>query len=230
MNRLELVDKLRQKCGGPSTITTTLGQTGEAKDFVDWIDEVWNNLQAQEQNWQWMRKDFSFQTASGVIAYLPATMSTPVTDLGRWREEDELFWKAYKTATGRSDECFLVPWDYDSWKGSYDFGTQSTILAKPTVYAVRPEDNAIVLGSTPDAIYTVAGRYQRAPTAMAADADTPGMPARFHMLIVYLAMKAYASFESAPEVYQEGQTESNKMLAALRIDQLDEPYLGPPLA
>jgi hypothetical protein len=87
-----------------------------------------------------------------------------------------------------------------------------------------------VFGATPNGVYTVTGQYQSVPLALAADSDVPGLPARFHMLLVYKAMMLYASHEAAPEVYTEGKTEGDKMMAALRLDQLDVISFGPPLA
>ena len=47
--------------------------------------------------------------------------------------------------------------------------------------------------------YTITGDYFRSPTEMVADGDLPtGLPAQFHMAIVYLAMTYYAGYEAAP--------------------------------
>lgn len=226
MNRLQLVQKLRQRTGGAgSGPTSTVGQSGEALDYVDWIDEAWLQLQAEEQDWHWMRKDASFQTVSGQIAYAATTIAP---DWARWHVSDS--WRLFTTAIGRRDEGFLTPWEFQTWRDSFDFGLQSTLLGRPTVFAVRPGDHAIVLGMTPNAAYTVTGQYQAAPIAMTADSDVPGLPTRFHMLIVYKAMMLYGSHEAAPEVYAAGKGEGDKMMAALRLDQLDTIAYGPPLA
>lgn len=231
MTFLELVKKLRQKTGGAGTgPTTVVAQTGESKDYVDWINEAWLLIQAEEANWQWMRKDVSFQTAAAKNFYLPtATVGeTGLTDFGRWNDCDS--WRCYRTSTGRSDESYLVPWDYQTWRDTYDFGLQSTLQSKPTVFAIRDKDDAVLLGATPDAIYTVTGQYQGAPVQMAADADIPGLPSRFHLAIVYRAMVLYGRFEAAPEVEADGAREYDKLRAALRIDQLESLSLGAPLA
>jgi hypothetical protein len=231
MNRLQLVAKLHQKAGAAGADpTTTVGHTGEMKDLVDQVEEAWHLIQAEEPFWKWMRKDFSFTTTGGKIAYLPnaGAPETGITDWAMWLTHDS--WRAYKTSVGRNDESFLVGWDYQIFRDTFDFGTQSQIQQKPSVFSIRDRDGAILLGNTPDTVYTITGQYQQAPVAMAADADTPGMPVRFHMAIVYRAMMIYGSFESASEVYAEGETEYNKLMAALRLDQLDEIHLGDPLA
>lgn len=231
MNFLQLAQKLRQKVGGTGTgPATVVAQTGEYLDFVDWTNEAWLAIQTLEANWKWMRKDFSFQTTAGKSFYLPNATAgeTGITDLAKYHDDDT--WRAYKTATGRADESFLVPWHYQTYRDSFDFGLQSTILSKPTVWSVRDRDRAVLLGHTPDDVYTITGQYQKVPTEMAADADEPDMPARFHMLVVYRAMMLYGKYEGAPEVFADGEEEFNKLYAALRIDQLEPVTLGEPLA
>lgn len=231
MNFLQLVAKTHQKIGaaGPAPTTVT-GQTGEMKDIIDWVQEAWHLIQAEEPFWKWMRQDFAFQTTAGQSAYLPNVVApqTGVMDWAMWLTHDS--WRAYKTAAGRADESFLVCWDYQIYRDTFDFGLQSQISQKPTVFSIRDRDSAILLGNTPDDVYTITGQYQQAPIELEDDEATPGMPVRFHMAIVYRAMMLYASFESAPEVYADGETEYNKLMAALRLDQLDEINFGAPLA
>lgn len=231
MNFLQLAQKLRQKCGGSGTgPATVVGQTGESKDFVDWINEAWLLIQAHESNWKWMRKPFSFTTTAGKNFYLPSATvgETGITDLAKYHDLDS--WRCYLTATGRTDEGFLVPWHYQLWRDAYDFGANATLQDRPSVFAIRDNDRAIMLGPIPNDVYTITGEYQSVPTELADDTDVPGLPDRFHMAIVYRAMMLYAKQEAAQEVYADGEEEFNKMLAALRIDQLESPALGEPLA
>lgn len=230
MNRLQIVQRLREKIGGAGTgPTSTLAQVGESLRQVNWCDEAWLEIQTLSEQWAWMRKGASFPTTAGKAAYLPtATVGeTLVADFGRWHDDT---FRIYRTSVGRSDEQFLVPWDYADWRNTYDFGAQSTILQRPMVLAERPADSAILLGNTPDDIYTITGEYQAAPSALAADADLPGLPAKFHMLIVYKAMMFAGSYDAAPEVYAEGSQAYERMLAMLEADQLEQISFGEPLA
>jgi hypothetical protein len=231
MNFLEIVQKLHQKCGGAGTApSTVVAQTGESKDFVDWASEAIGLIETLEANWMWMRKAFSFQTTAGKAFYLPNATAgeTGLTDLAKYHDMDS--WRIYLTATGRSDEGWLVSWDYQSWRDHYDFGIQATQQERPQVYAIRDNDRAVMLGGLPNDIYTVTGEYQRVPQTFTLDADTPGMPTRFHMMAVYRGMMLYGKYENAPEVYADGEEEFNKLLAALKIDQLQPAALGEPLA
>lgn len=229
MNFLQLVQKLRQRTGGASSPSSVVGQTGEALDYVDWTSEAWDNIQTEEPDWMWMRKDATFNTTSGTSAYLPPAMSpTPYANVAKWRVFDSA--RCYTTALGRIDEGYLGIWSYQDWRDGFDFGLQSTVLSRPSILAVRDADNAILVGPTPNAAYSISLQYQCVPTTMTANADVPGLPLRFHMLIVYKAMMLYAAHEAAPEVYSEGEREYNKMMAALRLDQLETIHFGAPLA
>ena len=231
MTFLQLVQRLREKSGsvgtGPTAVTA---QTGESLRLVNWVNEAWTEIQARSPHWKWMRKDFSFQTAASKIFYLPTITAGEVgiADFGRWHDQDTF--RMYRTSLGRADEQYLVPWDYQTFRDSYDFGIQSTILNRPSVWAERDKDQAILLGPTPDAIYTVTGQYQASPSVLAADADLPGLPAEFHMLIVYKALMLYAEYEAAAEVFSANQKAYDRMYSMLEDDQLEGISFGAPLA
>ncbi len=143
--------------------------------------------------------------------------------------QDEV-WRRYILGNPGS-ENYLGVMDYDSFKSYWEFASRRTEKSEPISVAVRPYDNSILLGALPNAIgYTIVGEYYAAPTELAADADVPAMPSRFHMLIVYHAMMKYGANESAPEIYTRGENEYKRLLSALETDQLDGVLGACPLA
>jgi len=86
MTFLDLVDRLRLEAGasgsGPSTV---LNQNGEYERLVLWINTAWNDIQADEQDWQWMRKTVTFTTQNGVPTYSPSLIG--LTDFGMWARD-----------------------------------------------------------------------------------------------------------------------------------------------
>lgn len=74
MNRLQLVQRLALECG-ETPPTTTENQTGDALRLVTWIDQGWENLQTEHDDWDWMRSSnilgqgCSFQTTAGGFTY-----------------------------------------------------------------------------------------------------------------------------------------------------------------
>ena len=86
MNKLQLVNRMRQESGiSASDLTTTVGQSGEAKRCVDWCDTAWIDLQGLRQDWLWMRATTAFQTVAGQSTYTPAQAN--ITDFGFWTHD-----------------------------------------------------------------------------------------------------------------------------------------------
>lgn len=221
---LQLCQLTREKCGisgsGPSSVT---GQSGELLRIVNWVQEAWLDLQRKRKMWWWMRADFAFVTTAGQQDYIPSVAG--INDLSAWHM-DTL--RAYRTADGVGDEQFLVEWEYQTLRNTYQYGDQ--VNGRPVVAAVRPRDRALLLGSIPDAAYTVRGEYQRAARPFNSGLDVPSIPEEYHMIIVYGAMMKYAFYENAPEVLADGRMNYNMLLDQLMENQTDDITLGEPLA
>lgn len=221
---LELCQLTREKCGisgnGPAAVT---GQTGEMGRIVNWVQEAWLDVQRMRTNWWWMRADFSFATVASQQAYTPTDAS--LTDLSQWHMSTL---RAYRTSDGVNDEQFLTEWSYPVFRDTYQYGLQAP--GRPVVVSIRPRDRALLLGSTPDGIYTVVGEYQRAARPFVLSTDVPGIPEEFHMIIVYGAMRKYAFFENAPEVAADANMHYNLLRDQLMENQTDDIVLGEPLA
>lgn len=216
MNFLQITQSLRNKCAGmggtPGTPVTVVSQTGDMGNLVDWAREAWVDIQSARPDWKFMRAEFT-GTVSAAGNTLTAA-SAGVTDLGNW---DAATLRCYKTARGASTEQFLVEWDYAVLRDTYLFGSQ--VASTPNVFAIRDRDMALVLGPATDAALTVSGEYVRAPQSMALDADVPtGLPAHFHMLIVFWAMTKFAGNQAAPEVLVDAQNQQEKLWHRLVLD------------
>lgn len=233
MNFLQLCQRVTQKCGisGASTLpSTTVAQVGELKRIVDWVNEAWVDIQNLQQGWDWMRSEFSFNTVANQQPYLPAVATdtvtaAPIAAFSNWRLESV---RSYETALGVTNEQFMVYWPYDRFRNFYMYQQQPP--GRPLIFTVRPRDKALLLGNTPDGIYTVRGEYQKDATEMAADIDVPSIPTEYHMLIVYGAMMKYAMFESAPEVYAGAEKDYKTMMFKLTVNQTGPLEFGLPLA
>jgi hypothetical protein len=109
---------------------------------------------------------------------------------------------------------------YDSFIDLYRIATNRTTEGYPNIITVSPSNSLMVALIPPDSTYTIVGSYYKDHTTLTLDADTPEMPSRFHMAIVYLAMQYYAMWESAPEVLARGKSQYSKMIVRLENDQL----------
>lgn len=213
MTFLELCQTLRREAGvsgtGPTAVT---GQTGEYLRLVNWIIQAWKEIQLLRSDWRFMWARGSFNTSAGNADYTQGAIgiSADRFDLG-----------SFVLTDGAGVKRRLIHLPYQTWKLWYDTATLTNNV--PTHVTDMP-DESIRLTVPPDAIYPVSFDYYRQPQALAANDDTPLMPARFHLLIVYKAMMYYAGYESAPEVLQDAMLRWNPLFDALETTQL--PQIG----
>ena len=228
---LELCSLAREKCGiagtGPADVTT---QTGELARLVGYVRDAYVDIQNLHPDWLWMRSSTSFTTTASTGTYTTGsgagTVNVAAASLGSWYRDT---FRCYLTATGTNDEQFLEYIPYDAWRNTFNFGAMRSATGRPTVFSISPA-RGICLGQIPAAGYTVTGDYQAAPTVLAADGDTPGLPAQYHMLIVWKAAMYYGVHEAAPEVYDEGLINYKRILSQLEIDQRPDVHFAGALA
>lgn len=234
MTYLSICQSTRQECRingtGP---TTVVSQLGLLKDLVDWVSKSYTELQLK-RDWRWMRSTFTVNTVSGTDTYAygdctDSRLSAVISRFGRWHliEDEAPNVTLYLTSAGVGGENYLTPIDWAAFRDRYKRGSQSN--SQPIHIAIDPQ-NRLVLGPAPDAVYTINGEYQMSPQTLALDADVPEMPARFHDLIMYMAMEKYGASKGALEVFQRGGYEGKLLLRALERDQLPMVTLAGPAA
>ena len=167
-----------------------------------------------------MRTPFSFNTVASQQSYSPTDTSLP-----RFNRLQKDSCRIYRTSDGAAGELFLEHMGYPEFRDYYLFGAKRAVEARPLSIAVDPSKN-ILLGFTPDAIYTVNGEYYVKPQVLSADTDTPEMPEEYHLAIVYFAMQNYGLFESAAEQLAAGRSGGGKLLSRLRLEQSPNITIG----
>jgi hypothetical protein len=227
MNFLALCKRTRQECGiagsGPSSV---LNQTGELQRIVSWVAQSWIELQTARQDWDWMRKEWSFETVIGQSVYAPSAFApTPVTDMNFILEDTA---RIYRQSIGIADEQYIDFWDYDSFRDTFMYGPHQN--NRPSVLTVRPQDRAVLVGDPPDDVYVIYGDYMARAWELVNNTDEPDIPENFHMAIVYRAMRKYAAFENAPEVEAVAKVEGARLMRELTLDQSGGLTFGAPLA
>lgn len=227
MTFLQLCQRLILECAISGSMTTTVNQTGEFLRVTTWINQAWIDLQDERTTWDFMRSSqlngggVSFATVAGQAVYPlgtgAGTVGVAATSFDRWVPRS---FRDQTTAVGVGDQIPLAWIGYDAWRDGYSMGAQQSVTTRPVAIAVGP-NNEICVGPWPTATYTLTGDYYRAPAQMTADADTPtGLPAQYHMAIVWRAMRdAYGLYEGAPEVLTRATSNYRRMdrsLAARR--------------
>lgn len=186
-NYLQLVQRLRQECVEQGSNSSVVGAVGEWRRYADWIAQAWVDIQEHREDWQWMRKTVTFNTIAQQQTYTPAGIN--IADIAEWRNES---FRAYLTSAGVNNETQLGYQAYSSFRDLYQIGSRRNAFARPTVITVAP-DKSLMLGLTPNDIYTVVGEYYKKPVIFSLDADIPDFDSRWHLLIVYKAMMSYGA-------------------------------------
>jgi hypothetical protein len=236
MNLLALVNRTRIECGSSAVKLTTLANALSSEDqrIYNWVTEAWHDIQTAKNDWLWMKKPFAFPSVGNQQRYDLGTVAgtTLVADVAEWKRDS---FRLYTTAIAYADETSLFWTPEDDFRNFYRFGAQRAVTGRPTDFTIL-QARSIALGVVPaDASYTIAGDYYHLPTDLVVDTDDPSatgndLPARFHMLIVWMAMQSYASYEAAPEVLQRGQVEAKRLMWQLEFAEMPEIGFGPPLA
>jgi hypothetical protein len=225
MNLLQLVNQTRVECGvsGP-TLSSAQNLSGESARILAWVQQAWIDVQTSKEDWLFLRETFEFNTVASQWEYTAADAG--LTDFGNWKRDS---FRASSVNNLYRDEQLLNYMDWTTYRNLYRYANMRNTLARPVVVSITPNKD-LAFGSTPDQIYTINGEYYTQPVSLTADTDIPGIPARFHMIIVYRAMMYYAGYESAAEVLARGDFEYRRLYSRMEIDQLPTIVSGPPLA
>lgn len=230
MSFLTLCQDVRRECGisgtGPASV---LNQSGELLRVVNWTAQAWTEIQNKKPNWRWMRSQFTVNTSANVDTYAygsctDTNSSAVITRFKRWWDQE---FQIYLASAGSTTSHFMTFEPWSIFRHTWKVGAISA--SYPSTVTITPQ-NSFMLGAKPNDIYTVTGEYQKSAQVLAADADVPEMPSDFHQLIVYRAMRKYAGYAGAPEVWARVKQEAGEMWADLMLDQLDQFGFGDPLA
>lgn len=180
MTFLDLLIALKREASVSGIVpTTTVGQTGEMKRLVEWIQIAHNSIQTHFTDW-----DFLWATGSQSVS--ARNVSKP-SGLNVWCPDRFTINGTPIVATAYCD--YIPP------------STISTAI--PTAVIIKP-DGSLMFDTTPDTSYTFAYEYYRTPQILVNDADVPLIPTQFQYVIVGDALTRYANYEAAPELANQG--------------------------
>jgi hypothetical protein len=223
VNFIEGVQSLHYEAKLPGTPPAAVtGQTGRAADLVRWYAEAYNDIQRERDGkWKWLLGDFTLDTVASTpsYAYTACTDVDTALAIARFRAW-ELDCRAapfiYLVSEGEATETEIVIAEWSKFRRTYVRATHTP--ARPNSLSADP-GNSLFLGPTPDGIYRVTGNFWKSNQVLAADGDTPEMPADYHMLVVYQALTKYAYATVGHEILTRANAEGLRLYDALALNQ-----------
>jgi hypothetical protein len=181
VNYLQLCETVRRECGiqGPEFIDVS-GVAGDYARIAGWVRAADAAIQSRWADWDFLWGSGSFNTVAGTALYPLSTIG--ISDLGLWQMDR--FRRNYSSASGGR----LYQEAYRTWLEVLSMGPQTN--GEP-LYVVRRPDNALLLHPIPDAVYSIAYEYYKAPPALTTNTSTSPIPTQYERVIVALA-KLYA--------------------------------------
>ena len=198
MNFLSIVQRLHQEIGGgpgdPGTLpATVVTQSGELLRYVTWCQQAFLEIQNANRDWRWMTLE-STADVLGVGAKsltLTGTIVARLDEIRPYISDRRQYVLFYEDAVGPTDAqwTWMLPWQ--DFHGYYDSGRFDATQGRPQFASLGP-DGRLYVWPTADKDYRAKYPFRREPQELLVDADTPILPEKWHMLIVYLALCYYA--------------------------------------
>lgn len=201
MNYLQLSKEAWVKIGlqgsGPQSV---LNQSGIASDVVAWVKDAWLDIQTEEC-WNFLRSDVTTTLAIGTNEIVVDPTVTVKIDVTKgWIDGGRITWLTYSDFVHRFHAIGNGAPNYATLAAD---GRTIRFNAKPTVAA-----SIHYLGWKP-------------AVSLAADTDTPVIPAQYHRLIVYRAIMLYAIREEAGGLYNGAKALHDEIMRKMMQTELE---------
>ena len=220
MNYLQIVQRVHSESGRSTAApTSVVGANDRHVRLFNWVADAWRDLQG-ERDWRWMRNTLDATLTAGQQTYSGADLGA--TRFGRWRKEDHDY-SPYVYVDGAPNAIWpMTYWQLDQMRARFIYRTWGA--STPIAWSYN-EANELLIGPQPALAYKLRIEYWKEPSELAADDDTPDMPDRFHMLLVWRALQDVANFDAAPEVLARAEKNYGALKFALTMDQSRLPTL-----
>jgi len=137
-------------------------QTGELNRIVNWMIQVWKEIQNRHTDWRWMRSRWTLNTVAATDTYAGTSATDEISGLAvtrfaRWLLFDDRGApnvKIYLQSAGKGTERWMSYLDWSSFREIYKRGIVPN--APPAHYTLDPQNN-LVFGPASDAIYIASG-------------------------------------------------------------------------
>lgn len=191
---------------GPGSVTQI---SGDALRITACVRDAWLAIQAMPRNWRWMRR-------TAAVA-LPAQMSHATTAfdatrLSHFVDESEEYRPTAYLASNPANEWPLRQLDWERFRSMFVVGQHQP--GPPQLWSVD-DQGQLRIGPTPNQGYTYRFDYVVTPQVLAADTDTPEMPAQFHPAIKWRAVMQRSLQDNDASTYDRARVHYEEIESAL---------------
>jgi hypothetical protein len=224
MNFLQLARRVKKESGGlsgggPAAFATA---TGADSLLFDWVNWAWRDIDLSREAWSW--RQGAAQATTTAIAIPTGAGGFDIGDFATWRQATREYRPtAYRASDGPQATRQLHFIGYDRFRLMFQTGVHQPGAVQ--YWSTTPAGDFLI-GPTPDAAHIVRADYIRTNTPMAADGAVPAMPERFHDSIVWYALREYAGFDAASEVWQRANKNYDSIWYSMARDCLPRMQFG----
>lgn len=221
MNYLELVKRAVQESRVQiPAVSTVAGLTGLAGDIARWVAQAAADIDNENpRGWRWLRvRDFTATLTVADMDYSVTGSPAPALGLATFAEFDHR--ALYTQKADGTQKAALTLIDYDKWVEKYRLATFTD--GQPTLATMADADTLLV-NALPDVAYQLKGDYWKTPSSLIVDASTPHLPVRWHMLIVWEAVKTLAQDRENATLFATATGKANDIRMQMAPQELEIP-------
>ena len=220
---LQLCQAVFREGGISGSISTTVGQTGEALRVVSWVQDAYLEIINREGLvWNFVRGSAQVQLIPGQGIYTFDDFNLPsgvMWDVNSMRVAG---------SPSMADETFLIGQRFPDFRNYRLFGSRRTVISRPLNCSIDDQTN-LRAAPLPDMPYYAVLQYESMPPALSLDTDVPFWPPRYHNAVMWRALRSYGMFEQAPEVVGRADKMLREMMVGLRMNQAYQIIVGQPI-
>jgi hypothetical protein len=213
---LELVKRTYRECNlVNSPPSTCQSQVNLAGSVVNWVLAAAAEIE-DDRDWRFKWATVSKVLQAGVDTYDP--VADWAIQVKEWVTRP-LASYMYLTSVGVSSRQWLTFMHWEIFRG-LNVPTISSAVTTPIYWTINPLGRVVYFPTPGTALWTVVHEYGTDSTPMAADDDTPAVPAKYRMAIVWRAVMFYAGGKTHGPLYQHAQNELSKIMNRMEFQEL----------
>ena len=224
MNFLSICQKVDVLSGLQGNVQTVEKPIGGQAVLVEGVRDGFLDLQNDRMTWEWMRRMAEFALVPAQQEYTPtyavpppaAPLPTdPYNLFGRWQKKHPMIsYRVQDPDTLKWAKMIFV--DYREFRHHL---RNQTATGKPRYVTAHEQNNNLLLHPVPDKAYTMQADYFVEPQILQFNTNSPILPSRFHMLLVYRGLERLANHYGNNGLYGRYSVADAKLLGSLYRDQ-----------